>query len=298
MTRLADDADLQRRYRDAVTGRTGIDCFDAWAAELLETGYLHNHTRMWFASIWIFTLRLPWQLGADFFLRHLLDGDPASNTLSWRWVGGLHTKGKTYLARPSNIARYTEGRFNPEGLLAAAAPALEETAAYPSIPLPQAPAEAGLGRYGLLVTEEDCQPLTLPLTEAPSALARLAPLGRGSTLPVGTHAKEFSELAVRNALADAAAHWSLPETDLNPDRFVEDLVSWAERDGISTVVTAYAPVGPVADLLRAGEAALTRNGLVVQRVRRRYDTLVWPHATKGFFGLKAKLPQVLAGLGF
>ncbi len=70
----------------------------------MATGYLHNHARMWFASIWIFTLRLPWELGADFFLRHLLDGDPASNTLSWRWVGGMQTMGKTYLARADNIA--------------------------------------------------------------------------------------------------------------------------------------------------------------------------------------------------
>jgi deoxyribodipyrimidine photolyase len=103
-------------YDDAVAGRTGIDGFDHWARELVETGYLHNHARMWFASIWIFTLRLPWQLGADFFLRHLLDGDPASNTLSWRWVAGLQTVGKTYLATADNIARYTDGRFRPRGL--------------------------------------------------------------------------------------------------------------------------------------------------------------------------------------
>ena len=103
-------ADLQCKYQEAVSGLTGIDCFDHWVNELLETGYLHNHSRMWFASIWIFTLRLPWQLGADFFLRHLLDGDPASNTLSWRWVAGLHTKGKTYLAKRANIIKYTEIR--------------------------------------------------------------------------------------------------------------------------------------------------------------------------------------------
>lgn len=100
----------------AMAGETGIACFDAWARELVETGWLHNHTRMWFASIWIFTLRLPWQLGADFFLRKLLDGDPASNTLSWRWVAGLQTVGKTYLATADNIARYTDGRFRPRGL--------------------------------------------------------------------------------------------------------------------------------------------------------------------------------------
>ncbi|MCA1943125.1 MAG: hypothetical protein LDL15_05910, partial [Yonghaparkia sp.] len=117
-------------YDDAVAGRTGIDGFDHWARELVETGYLHNHARMWFASIWIFTLRLPWQLGADFFLRHLLDGDPASNTLSWRWVAGLQTVGKTYLATADNIARYTDGRFRPRGL-ATAAHAIDDDAPIP-----------------------------------------------------------------------------------------------------------------------------------------------------------------------
>ncbi len=104
---------LGNDYSEAISGRTGIACFDHWCAELIQTGYLHNHARMWFASIWIFTLRLPWELGAAFFLIHLIDGDPASNTLSWRWVGGLHTKGKTYLASASNIARFTNGGLNP-----------------------------------------------------------------------------------------------------------------------------------------------------------------------------------------
>ncbi|MEM7620998.1 MAG: cisplatin damage response ATP-dependent DNA ligase [Pseudomonadota bacterium] len=111
--RLDNDESLKSNYEKAVKERTGIECFDFWSNELIEFGYLHNHTRMWFASIWIFMLRLPWELGADFFYRNLLDGDAASNTLSWRWVAGLHTKGKTYLARASNIECYTEGRFNP-----------------------------------------------------------------------------------------------------------------------------------------------------------------------------------------
>ena len=93
----------------AEAGATGIEGFDDWARELVETGWMHNHTRMWFSSIWIFTLGLPWQLGADFFLRHLVDADAASNTLSWRWTAGLQTKGKTYLATAGNIARYTDG---------------------------------------------------------------------------------------------------------------------------------------------------------------------------------------------
>ena len=103
-------------YEKAINGNTGIDCFDFWINELKEENYLHNHTRMWFASIWIFTLGLPWQLGAEFFMKYLLDGDAASNTLSWRWVAGIQTKGKHYIARPSNISKFTDGRFHPKGL--------------------------------------------------------------------------------------------------------------------------------------------------------------------------------------
>ncbi len=113
-------------YEKAVNGNTGIDCFDFWINELKEENYLHNHTRMWFASIWIFTLGLPWQLGAEFFMKYLLDGDAASNTLSWRWVAGIQTKGKHYIARSSNISKFTNGRFNPVGLNTHAEPLNEE----------------------------------------------------------------------------------------------------------------------------------------------------------------------------
>ena len=112
----ADFIELPTNYRSvelaaALTADTGINCFDNWVKELRETNYLHNHARMWFASIWIFTLELPWQLGARFFLEYLMDGDAASNTLSWRWVAGLQTKGKQYKASSQNIETYTEGRF-------------------------------------------------------------------------------------------------------------------------------------------------------------------------------------------
>ena len=99
-------------YNKAISGQTGIKCFDSWVEELKSYGYLHNHTRMWFASIWIFTLNLPWELGADFFYKNLLDADAASNTLSWRWVAGLHTPGKIYLARQDNIEKYSNFSFS------------------------------------------------------------------------------------------------------------------------------------------------------------------------------------------
>jgi deoxyribodipyrimidine photo-lyase len=92
--------------------QTEIPTFNEWVIQLKETGYLHNHIRMYFASIWIHTLQLPWQYGAQLFMKHLYDADPASNTLSWRWVAGLHTKGKSYLAKPENISLFTGSAFN------------------------------------------------------------------------------------------------------------------------------------------------------------------------------------------
>ncbi|MDA8866964.1 DNA photolyase [Candidatus Pelagibacter sp.] len=100
-----------QNYLDAIDGETDIDCFNQWVVELKENNYLHNHTRMWFASIWIFTLELPWQLGAEFFMQHLYDGDAASNTLGWRWVAGVQTQGKHYLASEWNINKFTNNRF-------------------------------------------------------------------------------------------------------------------------------------------------------------------------------------------
>ena len=84
---------------------------------------------MWFASIWIFTLNLPWQLGANFFMKHLYDGDAASNTLSWRWVAGLQTIGKHQVATSSNISKFTNGKYRPNNLNEDAEP-MESTMTY------------------------------------------------------------------------------------------------------------------------------------------------------------------------
>ena len=111
LDKIKNDFKDNQNYLDALEGKTNIECFNYWVNELKENNYLHNHTRMWFASIWIFTLELPWQLGAEFFMQHLFDGDPASNTLGWRWVAGVQTQGKHYLASEWNIKKFTNNRF-------------------------------------------------------------------------------------------------------------------------------------------------------------------------------------------
>tara|TARA_B110000240_G_scaffold37792_1_gene41852 strand:- start:316 stop:1461 length:1146 start_codon:yes stop_codon:yes gene_type:complete len=111
LTDIKENFKDNKNYLDAIEGNTNIECFNEWVNELKNFNYLHNHARMWFASIWIFTLNLPWQLGAEFFMKHLFDGDAASNTLGWRWVAGIQTQGKNYLATEWNIKKFTNNRF-------------------------------------------------------------------------------------------------------------------------------------------------------------------------------------------
>ncbi|TNF57463.1 MAG: DNA photolyase, partial [Rhodobacteraceae bacterium] len=217
---------LRTRWEEACLGRTGIEAFDHWARELTQTGYLHNHARMWFASIWIFTLRLPWTLGADVFLRHLLDGDPASNTLSWRWVAGLHTAGKAYLADAARIHAMTGGRFSPDGL-ARHAVIPEDSIAVPPATPPRphrrpGPAEPAL----LLVTPED---LSL---ETESAIARLD-IRAIAALPPTTAP---DRRAMADALDRAGAHWGLLPAECAD---LPDIVDLARRSGARQIVTGY-----------------------------------------------------------
>ncbi len=268
--RLATESGLRRVFEDAVAGRTGIDGFDDWARELTETHWLHNHTRMWFASIWIFTLRLPWALGADFFLRHLIDGDPASNTLSWRWVAGLHTRGKAYAARAENIQRYTDGRYAPAGLDEDPV-ALEEPEPAAATPLPRAD-QAPPGDVALLLHLEDLHPESLPL-----GAARVVRVGGLLAHPdrAADRVRRFNEGAMADALARAEAHFGCRAG------LVED--GWA---GDLPVIAAWAPVGPSATAMPS-----------CARVRRDWDSLAWPRSTRGYFQVKAAIPKILEAAG-
>jgi deoxyribodipyrimidine photo-lyase len=289
-----------RRLRSCLTaaeaGETGLECFDAWVRELIQTGYLHNHARMWFASIWIFTFRLPWRLGADFFYRHLLDGDPASNTLSWRWVAGLHTRGKAYQAQAANIARYTAGRFVPdEATLTQQIRALdsEEPEGLPAVsllrqPLAPEPSQPAL----LLITEEDCRLEDFNLAGLDvQAAATLAASHLRSPLPVAEGVVAFEKAA----LADAAMRSGLATSTLRAGG-ADELAALATRVGAQQIVTPYIPEGPLRDWLRQAAPALANNGIRLCEWRRDWDTTIWPHATAGFFKVKQRIPSLLESL--
>lgn len=295
-SRFVEERDRQREaFVDAAalaaaeSGTTGIDGFDNWARELVETGYLHNHARMWFASIWIFTLRLPWALGADFFLRHLVDADAASNTLSWRWVAGLQTVGKTYLATAENITKFTNGRFKPKGL-AQEAVALTEPAIEAAAPLKDLlPYDAATPAL-LLVTHEDLNPETVfPTNCALKAATVLA----DPDLLWGDAARRFAKAAAVDTASRVASQYKC-KADILERLDVDALAAAARAARVKTIVTPFAPVGPVADALARLAPVLAEQGLHLRQVRRAWDSQFWPFANKGYFAFKERLPAILA----
>jgi deoxyribodipyrimidine photo-lyase len=277
----------REQWEAAREGRTGIAGFDAWAQELVATGYLHNHARMWFASIWIFTLRLPWELGAAFFYEHLLDGDVASNTLSWRWVAGLQTAGKTYLARADNIAHYTEGRHLPDTSRLATQPfpiveqPLPKVAAWSESPV----AEAGTsGRVGLWLHPED-------LAVEQGSLAGLRFEAINASWPAGIAADvgwspkvtQWTRATLKDGALRAAEHFGAEVVALETADLAQTLVDWARSRKLSAVV-AYRPfVGPWQKEALVLESALAKVGIAIHWRRRSWDAEHFPHATRGYF---------------
>lgn len=287
--------DAARAYEQAITGETGIAAFDAWARELTETGYLHNHARMWFASIWIFTLKLPWTLGADFFYRHLLDGDAASNTLSWRWVAGLHTRGKHYVARADNIRQFTEGRFDPAGQL-------DETPEPLDGPEPPAPARLRQPMsvtheedVVLLVQEDDLTPERWPIAAERVKGVVLLPAD-GTYRDLSSAVLSFRAAALSDAASRAQLAFSAPVVSLAVPSPDEALVL-CRAQGVEKLVTAQVPVGPSRETYESFVAQLAGSGVAAIEVRRDWDSAFWPYARAGFFKVKERIPETLERLG-
>lgn len=303
--RLRDALHGERRnaWEAACAGRTGIAGFDEWAQELVTTGYLHNHARMWFASIWIFTLRLPWELGAAFFYAHLLDGDVASNTLSWRWVAGLQTPGKTYVARADNISQFTEGRCTPGfDQLATSAFAITEE------PLPkvlswtdptssanQQPRASNADRIGLWLHAEDLSAERGELSEESVVAVNAAwPTRLVQRAGWGVKVAAWTQAALEEGATRAAKHFGAAVTKGATDDLAKNLVEWSKAHNLRRIV-AYRPfVGPWLDEALRAEAVLRLHNIPVIWRRRNWDTELFPYAIRGYFpfweNVKLKIP--------
>ena len=270
---------------DVTSYKTNINCFDSWTKELIENGYLHNHARMWYASIWIHTLELPWQLGADFFMRHLLDGDPASNTLSWRWVAGLQTKGKPYLASYSNISKFTNNRFGQgDGPYLSSIAKDFEFKEYKanSKKFTEYSDTQSDEIVGLIVTSEDldletCQKLSIP------NFVYILPYSPEESGIYSDKVKHFKQ----SLCDDVCTRLFSNEQSLTTDKSCS-IIQWAKENKLGKIVTLATPTGYINDYLLGIKNELRDNGIEFIKVFRDYDMKYWNYASKGFFNFFQK----------
>lgn len=281
--------------------QSGNRVIDHFAAELVATGYLHNHARMWFAGWWVHQARLPWQSGAAFFYRHLLDGDPAANTLSWRWVAGWQTPGKSYLTRRDNLEKYLAPQLREslaEGLAAFTDPqALPVPSAarspVPRLALPPHP-PGPVDPAGLWVHEEDLAVETSALGERTwAAIAVTANVAAWDRWQFPNAKRQWISDALRDAGSRAESVWRSPALVDTSRPHLAALLDWARSQRLRSVVALRPDVGPLQDSLPSLEAGLASQGIRLVLWDRPEDLRLRPLATGGFFPFWERLRKQL-----
>jgi hypothetical protein len=266
-----DNAD----YKKAIEGDTNLECFNEWVKELKENNYLHNHARMWFASIWVFTLELPWQLGAEFFLKHLYDGDAAANTLGWRWVAGIQTQGKNYLASEWNIKKFTNNRFN-NIKLNENAPPITSNKTYAASKLefnnPQ-----NLEEKNLLIFENN---LSFEIGDFKDQKFKkvflISNKNENRTIELSEKLVKFKSQLIEDQKK------RLEEKSINTE-----IIDLSEIQNINeTSYGLYPTVGENLDFINT-------NNLKIEFLYRKLDQFSWQYCNKGFFNFKNYIPKII-----
>ncbi len=275
LKKIREEFKDNQNYRNAIGGNTNIECFNEWIKELKETNYLHNHARMWFASIWIFTLDLPWQLGAEFFMKHLYDGDAASNTLGWRWVAGIQTQGKNYLASEWNIKKFTNNRFSNIKLNENAPPKTsDKTYAASKLEFnnPQ-----NLEEKNLLIFENN---LSFEISDFKDQKFKkiflISNKNENRTIELSEKLVKFKSQLIEDQKK------RLEEKSINTE-----IIDLSEIQNINeTYYGLYPTVGENLDFINT-------NNLKIEFLYRKLDEFSWQYCNKGFFNFKNYIPKII-----
>ena len=275
LNKIREEFKSNQKYLDAIEGKTNIECFNTWTNELKENNYLHNHTRMWFASIWIFTLELPWQLGAEFFMQHLYDGDAASNTLGWRWVAGVQTQGKHYLASEWNIKKFTNNRFQNIKLNENAPPKVSEKS-YQIIKQdfnnPQK-----IENKNLLIFENN---LSFEITDFQEKNFK--------KIYLVSNKNENRSIKLSEKLVKFKSQLIEDQGQRLKDQSIDcQVVDISELTKIENCYGLYPTVGENLDFLNS-------NNLKIDFLYRNLDQLAWQYCNKGFFNFKNYIPKIVS----
>ena len=277
LNKIREEYKDNQNYKNAIDGKTNIECFNYWVTELKENNYLHNHTRMWFASIWIFTLELPWQLGAEFFMQHLYDGDSASNTLGWRWVAGIQTQGKHYLASEWNIKKFTNNRFNNIKLNENAPPKVSEKT-YSIVK--QDFSNKNIDDENLFIFENS---LSFETTDFQNHKFKkiyiISNKNENRSIKLSEKVIKFKALLVDDQKQ------RLENNSINCE-----VVDISEVKNINEkVIALYPTVGENLDYLNS-------NNLKIDFLYRKLDQYSWQYCNKGFFNFKNYIPKIISSL--
>ena len=275
LTKIKENIKNNQNYKNAIEGKTKIDCFNQWVIELKENNYLHNHTRMWFASIWIFTLELPWQLGAEFFMQHLYDGDAASNTLGWRWVAGVQTQGKHYLASEWNIKKFTANRFNNIKLNENALPKVSEKTY--SIIKQDFSNPQNIEDESLLIFDNN---LSFEITDFQNykfkKIYLISNENDNRSIKLGEKVVKFKSLLIEDQ-----------KQRLKAKSIDYEMISISEIKDIQNCYGLYPSVGENLDYLNLNNSKITF-------LYRKLDQYSWQYCNKGFFNFKNYIPKIIS----
>jgi len=264
-------------YEKAINSETNIDCFNDWVKELKENNYLHNHTRMWFASIWIFTLKLPWQKGAEFFLRELYDGDAASNTLSWRWVAGIQTKGKNYIAQNWNINKFTNNKYKDLKLNENPQPIIDQRD-YKISPLSISNNETASDKLVFFENELDFQFFNIDNHKKVYCIL-LANDER--QVKLGSKVLDYKKNLIKNQIQNSG----LKIEFIEGNKFIE--LSSNDKD----FDIVYPSIGENMSFLKR---VIKKNNLNINYLTREEDNYCWQFSNKGYFNFKSNIPKILS----
>ena len=267
-----------KNYLNAIKGETNIQCFNDWVNELKETNYLHNHTRMWFASIWIFTLELPWELGAEFFLKYLYDGDSASNTLGWRWVAGIQTPGKHYVASEWNIKKFTNNRYEKIRLNESAIP-IKNNKTYSISSKNLINPKIDDGKI-LLIFDNNLSFEFSDFGEKKFKKILIVNSSENRQISLSDNIVKFKELLFKDQL-NRLKKFSIDCEVIK----IKDIKQINEN-----IYALYPNVGENLDFI-------TSNKLQnIQFLYRKIDQFSWKYCTKGFFNFKNYIPKIIQNI--
>ena len=277
LNNLKSEFKNNQNYIDAIEGKTNLQCFNEWVNELKVNNYLHNHARMWFASIWTFTLELPWQLGAEFFMKHLYDGDAASNTLGWRWVAGIQTQGKHYLASEWNIKKFTNNRFQNIKLNENATPKISEKSY--SIIKQDFNNPKNLEEKNLLIFENN---LSFEITDFKE--------NKFKKIYIILNKNENRSIKLSEKLLKFKSLLIEDQKQRLKDKSIDcEIIDISEIKNIENYYGLYPTVGENLDYLNL-------NNLKVDFLYRNLDELAWQYCNKGFFNFKNFIPKIITNL--